>query len=338
MQKSSGYHKPLFLLFVTHSSFLFLLPCYLLVLRIATGKPLTYFLEQLRAGLILQADDFISRPTFLRRAARHEQLPTQDTEENGAADPSGRHDTFTRTIALTFIIVALMVGLTIPSVSWFLAVPLTSMANITSIYNTFSIWALVLSVVVLGDPWQYRQAFAVLLACCGVGIVAFSSTHGREERAEHAKVPFFSRALVGNILAFLGAVSMASYEVMYKVIGTLPEPDEGPADTAPVAQTEGESTHLNRDPDVQDEAAEDAVSKQSVDLPFGLHAITMTTGIGAATLSLFWIVLLFADMYGFETFELPKQVPTTLWILLSVVCGVLFNGAFSTYAFTDPGD
>ena len=164
MQKSSGYHKPLFLLFVTHSSFLFLLPCYLLVLRIATGKPITYFLEQLRAGLILQADDFISRPAFLRRAARHEQLPTQETEENGTPGPSGGHDTFTRIIALIFIIVALMVGLTIPSVSWFLAVPLTSMANITSIYNTFSIWALVLSVVVLGDPWQYRQAFAVLLA------------------------------------------------------------------------------------------------------------------------------------------------------------------------------
>ena len=47
----------------------------------------------------------------------------------------------TDVLRMLAILLVLTVALTVPSVSWFLAVPLTSMANITSIYNTFSLWA-----------------------------------------------------------------------------------------------------------------------------------------------------------------------------------------------------
>jgi drug/metabolite transporter (DMT)-like permease len=48
----------------------------------------------------------------------------------------------------------LTVGITIPALSWYSAVPLTSMADITTIYNPYAVWALVFSIWFLGEKWE----------------------------------------------------------------------------------------------------------------------------------------------------------------------------------------
>lgn len=61
----------------------------------------------------------------------------------------------------------LTIGITIPALSWYSAVPLTSMADITTIYNTYAVWALVFSIWFLGEKWEkVCQSLCLLLAKC----------------------------------------------------------------------------------------------------------------------------------------------------------------------------
>lgn len=55
---------------------------------------------------------------------------------------------------LILMLLTLMGAITIPALSWYCAVPMTSMADITALYNTFSVWALVFSVWFFGETWS----------------------------------------------------------------------------------------------------------------------------------------------------------------------------------------
>lgn len=172
-------------------------------------------------------------------------------------------------LRLAGLFLVLTIGITIPALSWYCAVPMTSMADITAIYNTFSVWALVFSVWFLGEKWEKRKVFSVLLACFGVIVVAYGGAdhrkvpkpidpvHGKPpstpedpaqqiiQRSIHHAVsrllskresaaavaaaaadPPVSSAhnpVLGDLLAFVGAVTMAAYEMAFKLIGTLPD-------------------------------------------------------------------------------------------------------------------
>lgn len=300
IQHTLRYEKPLLLLYVTHSSFLFLLPSQLAVLRVRTGKPASHFLGILRRDVQRQVD-------HVRYLCGLSPAPT----------------TVAFYLTAAGIVLILTIGVTIPALSWFVALPFTSMANVTSIYNTFSIWALVFSVLFLRAEWNYVRrlltqihVLAVLFGALGVGIVAYASTQPAEN-ASSTTALVVSHNLLGNGLAFLGAVSMAAYEVVYKVIGTVPDANHGMFQ--PLAHSE--------------EHAEDAerhdASHHEESLPFGMHAIAMTSGIGVMTLGTLWLVLLVAHLIGFEPFEMPPNWTIAGWIALGAVCGVLFNGCFS---------
>ncbi|WFD35815.1 hypothetical protein MCUN1_002683 [Malassezia cuniculi] len=289
VQRVSGYDKPLTLLYVTHSSFILLLPAYLFVLRVS-GRDAKGAVDALRRDIAIHMDHLSSK-----WGLSHAPLSV-----------AGRAKLF------TLVIVILTFGLTLPSLSWFLAVPFTSMGNITAIYNTFSIWALVLAIAVLGEPWKLRDAGAVLLACAGVTLVAYGG-------ASQSYAPA-SRALLGDGLALLGAVSMAVYETIYRIVATVEDKTQG------YALIQGE-----RQP--EEEASEENIpvtgEESYAPLPFGMYAISMTTGIGVATMTLFWAPLLAAHILGWETLELPPSTGAVGVIALSIVCGVLFNGAFT---------
>lgn len=278
---------------MTHSSFIVLLPAYFFILRLGGGDVRGVFGALVR-DTSLHADNLASKWRLGR----------------GTLGNAGR----VRVIA--GVVFLLTVGLTVPSLSWFLAVPLTSMGNITAIYNTFSIWALVFAVAVLGEPWRVRDVGSVLLACGGVALVAYG---GSSE--SHTKG---SRPIFGDGLALLGAVSMAAYETIYRILATFDEGStEGYAPLAEQPQSE-QAVHESYG------ASDTSYSP----LPFGLFAIAMTSGIGLMTSLLFWAPLLAAHVLGWESLGLPSDLSTLFVILLSVVCGVTFNGAFSACMLT----
>ena len=293
IQHTLGYQKPLFLLFVTHSSFVFLLPIYLGFIHVFTTRSTTQCCSLLLRDIRRQLD-FAFGP--------------QDTPRRRAS---------TDVLRLLSILLVLTVALTVPSVSWFLAVPLTSMANITSIYNTFSLWALVFSVYFLQEPWSYLQAVAVLLGVLGVAISAYGGTTQPAIVAGLTGGKVITYALLGDALALVGAISMAAYEIFYKRLTVIPH-DESLGSFAPLpSSADDDVTHSQQETEPEGE------------LPFGLHPIAMTTGIGVITFALLWIPLVIIHATGGETLEAPKHVGTFLWIALSVVCGVLFNGCFA---------
>lgn len=289
--------------YVTHSSFVILLPLYLAGLKMCAGMSMAHNLRQLQCVFRKQTDQYLAHPDTLRR-------PLQENEGN-----EGHINLeFMRTVSALLILFLLTVGLTIPSVSWFLAVPLTSMANITAIYNTFSIWALVFSVYFLNEPWKWIQVFAVVLGALGVAISAYGSTPPTVSSL--GVKTYMNKALLGNVLALLGAVSMAAYEIMYKKLASVSDTSE--VTFEPLANS---PEHADETPMRNEEENES--------LPFGLHAIAMTTGIGIVTLLFFWIPLLLAHLYSAETFELPTSTAQVGWIVTGIICGVTFNGCFT---------
>lgn len=300
IQYTLRFEKPLQLLYVTHSSFILLLPLQLVALRVLKGKPASHYLGLLRRDIQKQIDH---------------------VRASWGWSPAQTSSSLYATLAL--ILFLLTLGLTIPAVSWFIALPLTTMANVTAIYNTFSIWALVFSVLFLNETWIFvrhhpltqHHAIAVLLGVVGVVMVAYGSTQPAAN-ATMSVTPIVSRALIGNGMAFLGAVSMAAYEVVYKLIGTVPDLEH--AGFRPLAPSEEHAEREQDQPPHDDEP-----------LPFGMHAIAMTTGIGLMTMLTLWSMLVIADWTGFEPFALPPNWTTVGWIATGASCGVLFNACFS---------
>ncbi|KAK0549009.1 hypothetical protein OC844_006933, partial [Tilletia horrida] len=226
VQSKLGYKKPFLSLWLGHSLFSVLLPFHLLLLVRTTGYPLDHWLRLISKNLDWQ----LSSTCDTGEAAKYGHLPSGG--RRGLELPLSRAGAGTGLAArirgifgfdllrLVRILFILTMGITIPSLSWYAAVPMTSMADITAIYNTFSVFALVFSVFFLGESWEKRKVLSVGLASFGVAIVAYGgSSPDSKERTE------FSNPLLGSLLALLGALTMGAYEVIFTLIAKLPDED-----------------------------------------------------------------------------------------------------------------
>ncbi|CDW98520.1 hypothetical protein, partial [Sporisorium scitamineum] len=276
VQQSLNYRKPFLSLYLGHSSFLLLFPMHLFYLKWSTGRPITHYLHLIAQNLRWQLDTPASslpdpradsvRQRLSQASGRGIHTSGNDWDEQASESLRRRPASFLEqqfgfnVLRLAGLFLILTIGITIPALSWYCAVPMTSMADITAIYNTFSVWALVFSVWFLGEKWERRKVFSVLLACLGVIIVAYGGAdhrkvpkpidpvHGKppakddpaEQLVRHSIQSFFAHFLkrqdssdppvssahnpvLGDLLAFIGAVTMAAYEMAFKLIGTLPD-------------------------------------------------------------------------------------------------------------------
>ncbi|UTT88644.1 hypothetical protein NDA17_000630 [Ustilago hordei] len=278
VQQSLNYRKPFLSLYLGHSGFLLLFPLHLYFLKWTTKRPIAHYLHLIAQNLRWQLETPAStlpvpRPDAVRHrpsqaSGRGRRLVSavdardREPESLGRRPISALEQKFGfNVLRLAGLFLVLTVGITIPALSWYCAVPMTSMADITAIYNTFSVWALVFSVWFLGEKWQKRKVFSVLLACLGVVIVAYGGAdHSKlpkpidpvhrkpptsgdsagevvrrsiqallsrllRKREEDAEPPVGSayNPVLGDMLAFIGAVTMAAFEMAFKLIGTLPD-------------------------------------------------------------------------------------------------------------------
>ncbi|KAG5462268.1 MAG: hypothetical protein BJ554DRAFT_5430 [Olpidium bornovanus] len=106
----------------------------------------------------------------------------------------------------------LAIGLNVPSYAWYVAVTLTTMTDLTAIFNTAALWAWVASIVLLHERATTPKVLAVVLSVGGVWIMSASS----EQPAAAANTPAVSQ-WIGNLLALAGAMLYGLYEVLYKV-------------------------------------------------------------------------------------------------------------------------
>ncbi|KAK0549353.1 hypothetical protein OC845_003155 [Tilletia horrida] len=219
VQSRLGYKKPFLSLWLGHSLFSILLPCHLLFLVKTTRYPLSHWINLITKNLDWQLST-TAAPTEL-----YSSLPTSvpsDTYGSASTRRSGLRGLAHNSLGfdlhkLVGILFILTVGITIPSLSWYAAVPMTTMADITAIYNTFSVFALVFSVFFLGESWERRKVVSVGLATIGVIIVAYGGSSSGSERGN------FTNPVLGSLLALFGALTMGAYEVVFTLIAKLPD-------------------------------------------------------------------------------------------------------------------
>lgn len=270
LQQSLNYRKPFLSLYLGHSGFVLLFPMHLLFLRWTTSHPTSHYLHLIAQNLRWQLETETAAlpgagPDAVRRrlsSASGRGTHIIDSEQGIFRRPISflEQKAGFNVLKLAGLFAILTIGITIPALSWYSAVPMTSMADITAIYNTFSVWALVFSVWFLGEKWEKRKVFSVLLACFGVVIVAYGGVehrrkpkpldpvHGKPPPSDDHTVALIARLLkgaaedafvrrdpkvivsgntgnpvLGDLLAFFGAVTMAAYEMAFKLLGTLPD-------------------------------------------------------------------------------------------------------------------
>ncbi|GEM12419.1 hypothetical protein Rt10032_c21g6436 [Rhodotorula toruloides] len=231
-QHELGFKKPYFLFYLTHSSYIFLFPLHLIVLallrapvrsNLATLVDVIAF-KYSEPGTYTSLRASVPSSPILRngRTAAGRKPSTPGLLEEGllAVTRSVAQKEWVKHLAKKALILTFFISA--PALSWYAAVPLTSMTDITAIYN----WAYLLSLYYLPTPATSRASrfirminlVSVLLAVCGVFVIAYGNAAAAGGTSGEAK-----NRLVGNGLALFGSLAYAGYEVWYKLKISLSE-------------------------------------------------------------------------------------------------------------------
>jgi len=112
-------------------------------------------------------------------------------------------------LASTMAVVTVV--LTVSGCSWFLALVMTTPADLTAIYNCSTFFAAAFYVPLLKERMGWLAITAVALSITGTFIIAYGDT-----TTEHDESAIGTSRLVGNLVACVGAVAFGLYEVLFK--------------------------------------------------------------------------------------------------------------------------
>lgn len=166
------YDQPYFSFYLTHSTFSFIFPIHLLYLSLTGSVPVVAYLSSIRHVL---------------------------TEQLGLASPTTSAD-YTASWSTIFPkwcrkVILLTILVTVPAISWFIAMQYSTPVDITSIYATSSFAAYGFSLLLLKEPLNKVTVWSIILAFMGVIII---SIDGMDEGGEEAG----KRALGDSIMLF----------------------------------------------------------------------------------------------------------------------------------------
>lgn len=115
-------------------------------------------------------------------------------------------------------------SLTIAGGSWYVAVGLTSVSDLTAIYNCSAFFAYAFSIPLLNDKLRFDKVFAVIVAIAGVMTIAYGDS--RPTSIDDDDSPDYNEAnnrVLGNIIIGVGSILYGLYEVLYKKLACPPE-------------------------------------------------------------------------------------------------------------------
>lgn len=184
------YRKPIFTMWLTHSSWILLWPLQLVFLRIRKRHvPFGRF--------------------WSHHIAHVKSTARQIIVARGLDEEPVRY--VVKVCLFLFMILNMGGG------SWYVAVNLTTPSDLTAIYNSNAFFAYVFSIPILREPFRVDKMISVIMAVLGVVVVAYT---GSTAKAGEGDYPF--RA-VGNIVIGAGAIFYGLYEVLYKRIACPPQ-------------------------------------------------------------------------------------------------------------------
>ncbi|KAL5606464.1 hypothetical protein BROUX41_002871 [Berkeleyomyces rouxiae] len=196
IQQELGWNKAYCMMYFTHSSWSLLWPFQLLIIRLR--KP------------------DVPWPVVWRR---HEQLLRStlamvELQDLDISKPHRRTRGWTYLVRTTSVIT---VALTVAGLTWYIAVNMTTPADLTAIYNCSAFFAYAFSVPLLKEKLRLDKSVAVLIAIGGVLIVAYGGGSNGADAEGH------SNRFLGNVLIGGGSVLYGLYEVLYKRLACPPE-------------------------------------------------------------------------------------------------------------------
>ncbi|KAL2263124.1 hypothetical protein VTK26DRAFT_8094 [Humicola hyalothermophila] len=309
IQHNLGWDKAYCMLYLTHSSWLFLWPCQLVVLYWLKGGGTPRGRGKVGAGWWAFVRKHVAVVRGIAQSVMTQQLvhggeagkgyyPLEGSgvlrrrSQSRGAGVSGRSPWG----YLLVTTVGVTTALTIAGLSWYVAVSMTTPGDLTAIYNCSAFFAYAFSVPLLGERLRADKMGAVAVAIVGVLVVAYGdggagSESGTDDGADGGAGVVIdpARRLLGNLVIGVGSVLYGLYEVLYKRFACPPEGTD---------------------------------AMRGV-----IFANTFGSLIGAFTLLVLWIPLPVLHVLGWETFEVPTG--QTAWLLfISVVMNMMFSGSF----------
>ncbi|KAI8641661.1 hypothetical protein BD408DRAFT_202959 [Parasitella parasitica] len=205
VQKTTNYSKPYFILYISHTCYIFMIPLQLIAEYIQHNHSKDATLYQ----------RFIDTVNKSKSSVKNSLLELQCRVKGNQTHPLG------------FVIktsICLSILLTLPAYIWYLSVNLTSMSNLTAIYNTGCFFAYLFSILLLHDRIVAAKVGAVML--CMAGVVAMAcwpqkELDGGQDILEGKTV---GGDWVGIAIASFGATLLGFYEVYYKKYASPSEP------------------------------------------------------------------------------------------------------------------
>lgn len=262
-----GYRKPMMVMYVTHSCMMFLLPLQFLT---------AWMFKNFQCG-----DSF---RTFCNRNI--EQL--KHTALLVAANNGYKSSQVKLWLYQTVSILA--IALNLAGASWYIAVNMTTTAELTAIFNCSTFFAYGFSVLILKERLSWAKSVSVLLSIFGVLIIAYLGSSYKTSEAAKAKAKLdWRRRTLGNIIIAVGTILYGLYEVFYKKIACPPQKISARRQAA--------------------------------------FANFVGSSVGVGTLALMGPLLVILHLTGLETFEIPSA-EAMRYLIISVIGNFLFSGAF----------
>ncbi|OBZ83981.1 hypothetical protein A0J61_07968 [Choanephora cucurbitarum] len=187
VQKTTQYSKPYFILYISHSCYVFMIPIQILA-------------------------EYTQLPHKTLSTALHDLI--QYRVQGNHTDP------------MQFVIKTslwLSVLLTLPAYIWYLSVNLTSMSSLTAIYNTGCFFAYLFSILMLKDKLRLTKICAVLLCLIGVLTMACWPLPSEDSDIKQAQKDKIAEWM-GILVASIGAALYGFYEVYYKKYASPSQP------------------------------------------------------------------------------------------------------------------
>jgi drug/metabolite transporter (DMT)-like permease len=181
-------------------------------------NPLQYLVEFLDVGVELVGT---IKPTYYSVLTRN-QAAEEVEHNNYLIDVTSVTEILTSSYYRPVIIYILKISLLfacligIPGYIWYIAVNLTTMAELTAIYNTSCFWAYLFSIILLDESIRAEKIIAIFLSIAGVVIMTLSDSKDNGH--------FSIVTLMGDLLSCFGALMYGLYQVLYKKLGSPPTP------------------------------------------------------------------------------------------------------------------
>lgn len=210
VQKTTNYSKPYFILYISHSCYVFMIPLQLIAAYIQDN----HSSSSSKGATMYQR--FVETVNKSKSSVNSSLLELQYRVQGNQIFPLG------------FVIktsICLSILLTLPAYIWYLSVNLTSMSNLTAIYNTGCFFAYLFSILMLHDRLVAAKVGAVML--CMAGVLAMACWP-QSELNDGQDILLQDRVIgkdwIGIAVASIGAALYGFYEVYYKKYASPSQP------------------------------------------------------------------------------------------------------------------